>query len=245
MRMWVLLGVILVLTGCSAPVEAPPTHGFERTVDLSQIVREDMPQLPEEPPLRLIRDAQGHVVQLQVGLRTGSLLRVAAATDAELNNVEPLSPRDLVVPAVVLDVRAQAQTYPTFRLSQADVLAWEQQHGRIPAGTIVLLATGWDLHWGDATAYLNLGPDQQPRVPGFAPETAAWLVEQRGVIGFGLDAPVLAYQPTRGFVLLLENLTNLEQVPPRGATLVIGALRLQQAERSPARVLALVPLSQE
>jgi kynurenine formamidase len=39
----------------------------------------------------------------------------------------------------------------------------------------------------------------------------------------------------------LLNLTNLEQLPATGTTLMIGALRLQAAERSPARVLALLP----
>ncbi|MFV9505743.1 MAG: cyclase family protein [Oscillochloridaceae bacterium umkhey_bin13] len=241
-RFWLATLVLIALLGSACtPVAAPPPAPFTRTVDLSHVVREDMPQLPDEPLTRLVRDQQGRIYQLSLGLRTGSVLHVAAAADAEVTHSEALSPRDLVVPAVVIDARAQAQNQPAFRLSRADILAWEQRHGLIPAGSVVLLATGWDLHWGDSAAYLNLGPDQQPQVPGYAPETATFLLEQRQVAGLGLDTPLLAYTPSQGFALLLENLTNLEQVPPTGSTLVIGALRLQRAQRSPARVLALVP----
>jgi kynurenine formamidase len=40
----------------------------------------------------------------------------------------------------------------------------------------------------------------------------------------------------------LEGLVNLDQLPPRGATIVIGAVPLQGGSGAPARVLALVPV---
>ena len=53
--------------------------------------------------------------------------------------------------------------------------------------------------------------------------------------------PGTPFAPAAGFCLLLENLTSVEQLPPTGATVVIGALKLQRAQGSPARVLALIP----
>jgi kynurenine formamidase len=41
--------------------------------------------------------------------------------------------------------------------------------------------------------------------------------------------------------IVLENLTNLDQLPPTGAVMVIGILRLKGGSGSPASVLALVP----
>ena len=38
----------------------------------------------------------------------------------------------------------------------------------------------------------------------------------------------------------LEGLTNLDQVPPSGATIVAGALKVQGGSGGPARVLALI-----
>ncbi|NTV63462.1 MAG: hypothetical protein HGA65_07990, partial [Oscillochloris sp.] len=91
------------------------------------------------------------------------------------------------------------------------------------------------LRWGDATAYLDAGG------PGFSATAAATLLDERGASGLGIDAPAGVYTPQSGFRLLLANLTNLEQLPTTGATVVIGVLKLQAAPSSPARVIALVP----
>jgi kynurenine formamidase len=224
---------LLTLTAC-APAPAAPPPGYSRMVDLSHVVREDVPHPPGEAPTRLYRHTDGALAQLSLGAHTGSLLRIVAAPGAVPADVEALSPRDLVLPAVMIDARDQAQDEPGFTLSAADVLAWERTHGPIPRGALVLLATGWDLRWGDSAAYLAAAP-------GFDAAAADLLINVRGAAGLGVDRPTLAFQPAAGFTLLLENLTSLEQLPPQGATVVIGALRLQAAQSSPARVLALVP----
>ena len=41
--------------------------------------------------------------------------------------------------------------------------------------------------------------------------------------------------------IVLENLANLDQLPPTGSTLVIGILRLRHGTGSPAAVMAFVP----
>lgn len=238
---WVALALLLAACAAPAPAPTPPAPAAARTVDLSHVVREDMPQLPGEPATQLLRGPDGALRQLTIGARTGSLVRVAAAPGAAPATVEALSPRDLVLPAVVIDARDQAQDIPGFALDTDDVVAWERIHGPVPRGAIVLLATGWDMRWGDQGAYLSLGPDGEPRVPGFGPAAADMLLNQRGAAALGLDAPGLPYAPAAGFCLLLENLTSIEQLPPTGATVVIGALKLQQAHASPARVLAIVP----
>jgi kynurenine formamidase len=235
------LPLVLALLALAAPAcgaQPPPrAPGFARTVDLSHVVREDVPRAPGEPPTRLLRGPDGALRQLQLGAATGSLLRVAAAPGAELADVEGLSPRDLVLPAVVIDARDRAQDAPGFALSAADVRAWERAHGAIPPDTLVLLATGWDVRWGDPAAYLG----RNAGAPGFGADAVDLLLNQRHVLALGIDAPALVAAPASGFCLLLENLTSLEQLPPTGATVVIGALKLQRAQSSPARVLALIP----
>lgn len=235
-RVGLAAALALVLAACAAPAEAPgeaPTTAA-RTVDLSHVVREDMPRRTGEPAPRLLRGPDGGLRQLSIGAATGSLLRVAAAPGGPPIDVETLSPRDLVLPAVTIDARDRAQDAVGFSLSVDDVLAWEQTNGPVPRGALVLLATGWDVRWGDSSAYLAVGP-------GFSAAAADLLVNQRGAAALGLDAPGTAFVPASGFCLLLENLTNVEQLPPTGATVVIGALKLQKAQSSPARVLALIP----
>jgi kynurenine formamidase len=42
-------------------------------------------------------------------------------------------------------------------------------------------------------------------------------------------------------LIVLENLTNLDLLPPTGALLIIGLLRLEGSSGGPASVTALVP----
>jgi kynurenine formamidase len=238
-----LAPIMLLLAACAASPAPPPTPAPAalRGVDLSHVVRQDVPYPPGEPPTRLSRDGQGRLRELAIGAHTGTLLLLAAAADADVATVDQLSPRDLVRPAILIDARDQAQDAPGYRLGVAEVEAWEQAHGRIPADAMVLLATGWDLRWGDPAAYMLLGADGALATPGFSRAAAALLLNERHVAGLGVDAPGAVFAPASGHALLLEHLTSLEQLPPTGATLVIGALRLQDAQSSPARVIALVP----
>jgi kynurenine formamidase len=41
--------------------------------------------------------------------------------------------------------------------------------------------------------------------------------------------------------IVLENLTNLDQLPPIGTTLAIGILRLKNGSGTPVSLLAFVP----
>jgi len=67
----------------------------------------------------------------------------------------------LVVPAVVMDIRDKAAVNADYALTIADVRTWEQQHGLVPAGSVVLLYTGWLDLWFDRYAFLN--PDAEGR----------------------------------------------------------------------------------
>ncbi|NTV63637.1 MAG: cyclase family protein, partial [Oscillochloris sp.] len=189
-----LLGaLILLLAGCTGQDQPSAHPAFTRTVDLSHVIREDVPYLPGEPSTRIERDVYGDVRLLQVGTHTGTTLQVVAAADSALRTIDLLSPHDLVLPTVVIDVRDQAQDNAAYQFRPADLEAWERRYGRVPSGALVLLVTGWDLRWGDATAYLDAGG------PGFSATAAATLLDERGASGLGIDAPAGAYTPQSGF----------------------------------------------
>ena len=90
------------------------------------------------------------------------------------------------------------------------------------------------------------------RFPGFGPEAARFLVEERNAGGLGVDTLGIDPGVATDFVVHrqithprgiwhLEGLTNLAQLPPLGAWVVVGVLRLTDGSGSPARVIALVP----
>src|SRR4029077_10101825 len=50
-------------------------------------------------------------------------------------------------PAVVIDVRSEAERDPDYQLTVKRLEVWEAKHGKIPAGAIVVLKTGWASRW--------------------------------------------------------------------------------------------------
>jgi kynurenine formamidase len=160
----------------------------------------------------------------------------------------------LIAPAVVIDVSAKAGANRDYRLTAAVVASLEQAHGRISRGTIVLLRTDWSRHWPNAKAYLG---DDTPNdasklsFPSYGADAARVLVEERGVGALGVDTASTDYGRSTDFevhrvaaarnVVGLENLTNLDQLPPRGATLVALPMKIEKGSGGPLRAVALVP----
>ncbi len=250
--MRVTLVVLLCLSAC-VPI-SPDIKSYltvARVVDLTHVIRGDMPHLPGRP-MTYFKQRVGvsDTYVTRMGLSNGTSLLLVAGGHAIQPSVAHVLPADLVIPAVVLDMRDHAQDNADYRLSIQDIVAWECRYGQIVPGTLVLLVTGWDMRWGSHRDYLNLHQGQI-RVPGFGEAAIEWLVQHRGVRGVGVDAPgshlAVALsdlnQTTTGgtYHLILEHLTNLEQVPPVGATLAIGVLKVEASAVAPARVVALIP----
>jgi kynurenine formamidase len=164
----------------------------------------------------------------------------------------------LVAPAVVIDVAAQADADPDYRLTAADVLEFERQHGEIEAGTIVLLRTGWSRFWPDRRRYLGddtPGDASRLRFPSFGEDAARLLVEERGAAAIGADVASIDYGQSRDFIVHriaaarnvpgLENLTNLDELPPRGAIVVALPMKIEGGSGGPLRAIAIVPVRQD
>jgi kynurenine formamidase len=158
----------------------------------------------------------------------------------------------LIAPAVVIDATAAAAKNRDYLLSRADVEQFEKQHGRIAAGTIVLMRTGWSRHWPDAKAYLGddtPGDASKLGFPGYGEEAGRLLVEGRQVAALGIDTASIDYGRSQDFVVHriaaarnvfnLENLTNLTQLPARGATVIALPMKIQDGSGGPLRAVAI------
>lgn len=115
---------------------------------------------------------------------------------------------------------------------------------RLRGGERVLLATGWDRHYG---AHERYGVH-----PHLTPEAARWLVEQ-GVALAGFDTPTpdlpaplresgFDYPVHRALlgagVLIVENLANVDRVAGRRFRLLVAAIPIGGSDGAPARVVA-------
>ena len=169
---------------------------------------------------------------------------------AERDPIDALKARDLIVPALVIDVREKVANDPDYELSKADIDAWEKSHGKIEAGHLFVMHTGWDKHYHSQKNYINLDDRGVMHFPGFSADAAQLLV-QRNVAGIGIDCLSLdpgtsSTYPVHHIMLkankyMVENLTGLAQLPSKGSTLVIGALPIRDGSQSQARIFALLP----
>ena len=164
--------------------------------------------------------------------------------------VDQIPAERLIRPLVVIDVTHKAAKDADYQLTVQDIAAWEDEHGHIPQGAIVVMRTGWGERWNNANAFRNADEHGVMHFPGFSLEAAQFLVDARFVVGIGTDTmsvdpgasknnPVHQYTSSRS-VYHLENVANLEVTPEVGATLVVAPAKFERGSGAPARLLAML-----
>ena len=162
--------------------------------------------------------------------------------------------RQLIAPAVVIDVSDKTAANADYRLTADDVRAWESRHGAIEAGTIVLLRTGWGKRWPDRKAYFGddrPGATDNLHFPSYGEDAARLLVTDRRVAALGVDTASIDYGQSRDFIVHqiangsdvpgLENVANLERVPERGAWIIALPMKIAKGSGGPVRIVAALP----
>ena len=168
--------------------------------------------------------------------------------------VDEIPLHKLIAPAVVIDVRPSVEGSPDYRLSKQDLEKWESRHGVIPPGAVVLMLTGWGQRWPDRARYLGTETPSDVRTlhfPGFSAQAAEFLVKERQVDGIGIDTPSIDYGPSQDFIVHqivnganlygLENVANLEKLPPKGAIVMALPIKIKGGTGGPVRIIAVLP----
>jgi len=157
--------------------------------------------------------------------------------------------------AVVVDVSAKAQKDADYQITVPDLKAWEDGHGRIPGGAIILFRTGYARYWPDAKKYL--GTDERGaeavaklHFPGLHPELARWLVSERAPKALGLDTASIDYGQSTLFeshrilfeknIPAFENVAGLDQLPATGAFIIALPMKIKDGSGGPLRIIAWV-----
>lgn len=171
------------------------------------------------------------------------------------NTTDTLPPQTFVAPANVIDVSQEVAANPDFLLTADHVRAWEAKHGAIEPGSWVLMRSDWYHRNTNTEAFLN-SDENGPHTPGPSVDCVQYLLT-KDIIGFGnecvgtdagsaagFDPPF----PAHALVLAqsgygLASLVNLDQLPPKGAVIVVAPLKILNGTGSPVRALALVPKS--
>ncbi|MDC9581532.1 cyclase family protein [Xenorhabdus sp. PR6a] len=172
------------------------------------------------------------------------------------NTVDTIPLPNFIAPAVVVDASLPVTQDPDWILTVEYLQAWEQQHGRIPAGAWLLLRTDWSKRADDPACFLNIR-DDGAHTPGPSQAAVEWLIHERDIRGFGVEtintdagqsyAWPVAY-PCHTLMhgankYGLQCLKNLDLLPPTGAVIIAAPLKIGGGSGSPLRVLALVESS--
>lgn len=162
----------------------------------------------------------------------------------------------LIGPAAVMDVSSQALDNPDYRITTDDIRSWEEEHGELPDGAFLFVRTGYGQYYPDREQYMGTVERGEAALenlhfPGFHPDAAQWLAENRSLAAVGLDTPSIDYGQSTHFrahqnlynanIAGFENLANLDELPPTGAHVIALPMKIEDGSGGPARVVAFLP----
>lgn len=229
---------------------------YSQVIHLSHVIQPNIPQWQGDPPVELETvaelDKDGYYLRrFSLGEHSATHINAPKSFYPDGVSIDRYPAESLIAPAIVIDIRQQVAQNSDYVLTRADIETWEEKYNQIPAGSIVLLYTGWQEKWQDPVAFLNPDESGGLHFPGFTENTTEFLLNERQVFGLGTDTHGIDSGQDKTFAtnhlvleqhrIVLENLTNLDRLPPTGTTLVIGILRLLEGSGSPAAVMAFIP----
>lgn len=180
---------------------------------------------------------------------TGTHIDAPLHFTADGKGVGELAVEDLVAPLSVIDIRAKADANADAELTPDDIKAWTDKNGPLPEGGIVAMLSGWGQHV-ESDKYRNLGADGKTmHFPGFHLEAVKQLLET-STKAIAVDTLSLDFGASPDFIVHktwlpsgrygIEGVANLDRLPAKGATIVVGAPKIAKGSGGPARVIALV-----
>ena len=251
---------IPVVAQQATPVVAGPgtidlsLGSYTQIQDLTHTITPETPVFPGYPqpviePVRTYEEHGFYANMLTFVEHTGTHMDAPAHFVEGAAFANELPVQQFFAPLAVIDISERAASDPDTQLMPDDLLAWETEHGSLPAGAFVAMNSGWDSRIGDPASFINMGDDDVLHFPGFHPDATALLIEEREITGIGVDTLSLDFGASTDFgshvTLLqagkygLEGIAALSSVPPAGALIVVGGPKIITGSGGPSRVMAL------
>jgi len=236
------------------PAAAAPQR-FSRVVDLTHTMSPDFPTFFGVPGIEMqkqfdLKKDGFNLYWWRIVEHAGTHFDAPIHFSQDGATVDQIPAASLVVPLAVINVSAQAGKNPDYQMTRGDLETYEKKHGRIPDNACVAMHSGWGRYAADGAKFTGKDAAGVFHFPGVSPDAAQWLLTQRKAMGLAVDTLSLDHGPSKDFKTHylwlpagrwgIENAANLDQVPPAGATLVVGAAKVKDATGGPARLFALV-----
>jgi kynurenine formamidase len=229
--------------------------GFRDVHDLTHTFTPKTPVFPAFKPIRITRKFSSakdgfFANEITFDEHTGTHMDAPVHFVPGAPTADRLPADKFFAPLAVVNIESRAAKDADAVVTVDDVLAWEKQHGRLPAGAFVAMYSGWGARISSPDRFLNKDAKGTMHAPGFSEEVAKFLTKERDIVGAGVDTLSLDIAAASKFVAHLallgagkygvELIANLNTVPPSGATIVVGGPKHEGASGGPCRVYALV-----
>lgn len=173
----------------------------------------------------------------------GTQLDPPAHFNAMGATISDIPPTYALRPLVVINIAPQVAVNSGYEATPADIAAWEQRHGRIPAGAVVLFRSDWSQHWSNPERF------RRSPHPGVSLAALKLLHLERQILFHGhetLDTDNTPDFEAESWLLKnnfaqAESVANLEIVPEAGALVVIGFAKPEGGTGGLARFIAIAP----
>ena len=247
----------------AVPIMAQRTLPAGRVVDLSYPFDANTVYWPTAEPFKLETDFEGVTDKgyFYSAYRYSAAEHGGTHIDAPVHfakghwTVDAIPLDQLMGDGIVIDVTAQCAKDRDYLVSVADFENWERTNGRIAAGTIVFLRTGFAKYYPDRKMYLGTderGADAVPKLhfPGLDPVAARWLTQNRQIKAIGLDTASIDRGQSTLFeshrvlfehnIPALENVASLDQLPVKGFGVIALPMKIKGGSGGPVRIVALL-----
>lgn len=225
-----------------------------RVVDLTHTLTHDFPtyfgkqQFFDEDVFTYAKN-KFNLKSLRVNEHTGTHIDAPLHFTDGGTSIDEVPVESLVCPLAIVDIQEKADANADAQVTPDDLKAWIAKHGPIPEGACVAQNAGWQKRLGSAK-FRNADDKGKMHFPAFHVEAAKMLLEEAKIAGLGVDTLSIDYGLSADFVThytwlptnrwAVENMANLDQLPPTGATLVVGAPKHKGGTGGPCRLIALV-----
>jgi len=229
--------------------------GFRDVHDLTHTFSSRLPVFPAFKPMQIrqrftiARDGF-FANEITFDEHTGTHLDAPVHFIANGGSADRIAVDRLIAPLAVVSIQDRAAKDADAMVAVDDLLAWEKRYGRLPAGAFVAMHSGWEARIGNADRFLNRDAKGTMHAPGFSEAAARFLVQERDIVGAGVDTLSLDAAAAQKFVAHLallgagkygvELMANLARVPPAGATIIVGGPKHEGASGGPVRIFAVV-----
>jgi kynurenine formamidase len=252
--LFAMVSLLSVMGSAQTPSRLPPR--FAHVVDLTHALDENTPYIPvpnitfpfKKTPIATVARNGVAAYRWEIHKHLGTQIDAPNHFFEQGLSLERLPVESLVAPLVVIDVSARAKANSDTAVTVADIEQSERRNGRIPERAAVMMASGWDSRIDDPKAFVNADAAGAMHFPGFSADAASFLARSRQVSGIGVDTLSLdpgldvTYAAHKAWLAAgkwgVELVANLRQVPPVGATVFVGAVKVRGATGGPVRLIA-------